>query len=68
MQYKTISKYHVLEHWAPSYTYEKDDHLDVLNNPSLAESSEHLSIRGNKERQQQTWRRLFDEQLPRKKA
>lgn len=31
-------------------------------------SSEQLSIRENKGRKQQTWRRLFDEQLPRKKA
>jgi len=42
--------------------------MAVLHIPSLAESSEQLSIRGNKGRQQQTWRRLFDEQLARENS
>lgn len=67
MQHKTISKQRAGA-LSSTCTYEEDDHLDRLNIPSLAESSEHLSIRGKKGRQQQTWRRLFDEQLPRKKA
>lgn len=39
-----------LEHQAHTYTYEKDDHLDIFYIPSLAESSEQLFIRENKGR------------------